>query len=161
MIMNVSAYSLVEGLAGRIKNDWAQSRHATVAIAEDPAHALELLSAGRPGGCAVVIFYLSDGARDDVNDVELAAQLRVAIVQTPGLTLRDGRSAPPVLRLVDEMRQWLDCIELEGLLGGGLYYQGMTHIATAAGEALHGYALTYEAIYARQIFVETESESEE
>lgn len=157
MIANTSAFDLVEALAARIRDDWAQSRHATVAVAEDPAHALELLTAGRPGGCAVVIFYLSDGARDEFNDVELAAQIRVAVVQSPGLTLRDGRAAPPVLRLVDEMRRWMDCVCLDGLLGG-LEYQGMTHIATANGQALHGYALTYEGIYARQIVTD---ESEE
>lgn len=148
--MNISATDLLNNLAGSIRNVWASDKRATVTVAADPAHAVELLTAGSANGCAVVIFYLSDlpDADEFDQDTRVAAQIRVAVVQNPGLTLRDGRKAPAVLRLIDDFRKWFAAQTIEGTLDTTLKYKGMTHIPAAAGNALHGYAMTYEAVYA-------------
>lgn len=145
---NSTAYDVVTEIARTIKNSFAPDHRASVAVAEDPAHALELLSAGKSGGCAIVIFYLSDNSDDEVDDVRVAAQIRVAIVQAPGLRLRDGQTAPSVLQVIDDFRKWIKTPDFQTVLGGALSYKGMTHIPSKSGEALHGYAMTYEAEYA-------------
>ena len=124
-----------------------------VTIAEDPAHALELLAAGRAGGCAIVMFYLSDATdgEDFAADTRIDAVIRIGIVQQPGLKIRDGQAAPTVMNMVDSFRAWIATQSFEGLLDGGLAYRGMTHIPSGAGNALHGYALTFGALYAYDI----------
>lgn len=146
----MKSFDLIDELARLIESEWAPGAKASVTVAEDPAHALELLSAGRSGGCALVLFYLSDAADGDefAEDTRLDAQIRIGIVQQPGLKLRDGKSAPPVLEKVDRFRAWMSGQEFAGLLDGGLKYKGMTHIPSGSGSALHGYALTYGALYA-------------
>jgi hypothetical protein len=146
--VNWTAYGLTDGVAQRIESGWAGSHRATVAVAEDPAHAVELLSAGKAGGATVVVFYLSDQADDEADDVRVDALIRVAVVQTPGLRQRDGRATPAVLQVVDDLRRWMGDQLFARLLGGRLGYRGMTHIPVASGAAMHGYALTFSAVYA-------------
>lgn len=149
---NTGAWRLADGIARAVERGWARPG-AAVRVAEDPAHALELLVAGRPGGCAAVVFYLSDDCEsgDEGHGNRVAALVRVALVQAPGLRLRGGRAAPRVLELVDDFRRWAAAREFDGVLGGRLEYRGMTHIPAAAGSALHGYALTYAARYAFEV----------
>lgn len=149
--MNATAFGLMTEVAELIRSKWAGDTQATVAVAEDPAHALDLLTAARPDSCSVVLFYLSDQADGDEfeEDTRLAAQIRVAIVKTPGLKLRSGEPVPAVLKLIDSFRAWMAMQTFESLLGiGGLVYKGMTHIPAAQGNVLHGYAMTFEAVYA-------------
>lgn len=148
--MAMKSFDLIDAVASRMADEWAHQASARVTVAEDPAHALELLAAGRAGGCAAVAFYLSDEADADefADDTRLDARIRIGIVQMPGLKLRDGSAAPAVLRVIDGFRAWMSRQVFEGLLDGGLEYNGMTHIPSGAGSALHGYALTYRAVYA-------------
>jgi hypothetical protein len=151
---NTTAYALMQAVAAALRTGWAGPLGATVTVAEDPAHALELLTAGRPDGVALVLFYLSDQLDgDDLDeDTRLAAAIRVAVVQRPGLKRRDGGDAPAVLEVADGLRAWVANASFDGLLAGGrLKYRGMTHIPTTQGSALHGYALTVEALYAYDI----------
>ena len=155
----MNAYDLLEAVAGDIEKSWARSHRAVVKVAEDPAHALDLLAAGMPGFCLVVLFYVSDtGDGEDVfGDVRTDAQIRVAMTQSAGvLRKRDGKTPPPVLRNQGELRKWLESRSYEGVLEG-LIYKGMQYIPTMDGKALNGYALTYGAIYAHDIDTDEES----
>jgi hypothetical protein len=151
--MNTNAYDLMQELADRITAGWAADNRASVAIAEDPAHALELLSAGRADGAALVLFYLNDAPDGDdfAEDTRVEAQIRVGIVQAPGLRLRDGKAAPRVLQVIDSFRRWFAGQRFASTLAETLAYRGMTHIPTAAGQALHGYAMTWAAGYAYDV----------
>ena len=148
--MNMTAFELMDAVARAIETAWAVDNKAGVTVAENPAHALELLTAGRAGGCSVVLFYLSDQRDGDEfeDDTRLDAQIRIGVVQKPGLGIRDGKATPTVLAIVDSLRKWLASQNFEGLLNGSLEYRGMTHIPAGDGSALHGYALTYGAVYA-------------
>jgi CheY-like chemotaxis protein len=153
---NTTAYSIMQALAAALRSGWAAALGATVTVAADPAHALELLTAGRPDGVACVLFYLSDQADgDDMDeDTRVAAAIRVAVIQKPGLKRRDGGDSPAVLEVADGLRNWAASETLTGLLSGGrLRYRGMTHIPTEQGSALHGYALTFEALYAYDVAI--------
>lgn len=157
---NTTAYALMQALAAALRSGWADDLAATVTVAADPAHALELLTAGRPDGVACVLFYLSDQADgDDMDeDTRVSASIRVAVIQKPGLKRRDGGDSPAVLEVADGLRNWAaNDTTLTGLLSGGrLRYRGMTHIPTEQGSALHGYALTFEALYAYDISIPVE-----
>ena len=157
---NTTAYALMQALAAALRSGWADALAATVTVAADPAHALELLTAGRPDGVACVLFYLSDQADgDDMDeDTRVAASIRVAVIQKPGLKRRDGGDSPAVLEVADGLRNWAanDTTLTDLLSGGRLRYLGMTHIPTEQGSALHGYALTFEAIYAYDISIPVE-----
>lgn len=155
--MNLGAFELMDAVARAIETGWATDNKANVTVAENPAHALDLLTAGRAGGCAVVLFYLSDQRDGDEfeADTRLDGQIRIGVVQKPGLGIMDGKATPPVLKIIDSLRKWLANREIEGLLDGTLDYRGMTHIPAGDGSALHGYALTYGAVYA----YETEEEA--
>ena len=149
----MTAYDLLEMVAGDIAKNWAPSHRAVVKVAEDPAHALDLLCAGMPGFCLVVLFYVSDtaGGDDFSGDVCTDAQIRVGMTQSAGvLRKRDGKTPPPVLRNQGELRKWLESRSYEGLLEG-LTYRGMQYIPTQDGKALNGYALTYGALYPHDI----------
>jgi hypothetical protein len=153
---NTTAYAIMQALAAALRSGWAADLGATVTVAADPAHALELLTAGRPDGVACVLFYLSDQADgDDMDeDTRVAAAIRVAVIQKPGLKRRDGGDSPAVLEVADGLRNWAARETLTGLLSGGrLRYRGMTHIPTEQGSALHGYALTFEALYAYDVAI--------
>lgn len=149
----MNAYELLEAVAADLNQGWAAGHRAVVKVAEDPAHALDLLTAGAPGYCLVVLFYVSDkGDGDDVfGDVRTDAQIRVGMTQSAGvLRKRDGSTPPPVLRNQGELRKWLESRSYAGVLEG-LIYKGMQYIPTVDGKALNGYALTYGAIYAHDI----------
>jgi hypothetical protein len=154
---NTTAYAIMQALAAALRSGWAADLGATVTVAADPAHALELLTAGRPDGVACVLFYLSDQADgDDMDeDTRVAAAIRVAVIQKPGLKRRDGGDSPAVLEVADGLRNWAaNDTTLTNLLSGGrLRYRGMTHIPTEQGSTLHGYALTFEALYAYDVAI--------
>lgn len=149
----MNAYNLLLMVAKDIGQNWSASKRAVIKIAEDPAHALDLLTAGAPGCCLIVLFYVSDtGSGDELfGDVRTDAQIRVAMTQAAGvLRKRDGETPPPVLQLQGELRSWLESRCYEGVLEG-LIYKGMQYIPTADGRALNGYAMTYGALYAHDI----------
>ena len=149
----MTAYDLLEAVADDIGKNWADSHRAVVTVAEDPAHALTLLSAGIPGYCLVVLFYVSDVPDGDeiCGDVRTDAQIRIGMTQSAGvLRKKDGSTPPPVLRNQGELRKWLESRSYD-VLDGGLVYKGMQYIPTADGRALNGYALTYGAVYAHDI----------
>jgi len=149
----MTAYTLLENVAKAISATWADRFQASVVIADDPAHALQLLTAGSPRGCVVVIFYVSDTlAGDDfVEDTLLSARLRIGVVKGTGMQLRDGKKPPAVLSVVDSLRAFIGSQEFEGLMDLDLVYNGMQYIPTADGKAMHGYALTYAPLYSYDI----------
>ena len=149
---NTTSYNLMVTVAEALAQTWAPDRKAKVAVAEDPAHALDLLTSGSgsSGGCSVVLFYLSDAKDGDEfeEDTRLVAQLRIGLVQNPGLVARDNGKVPAVLALTDSLKAWAAATPFAVLGNGFLRYAGMTHIPAAGGSALHGYAMTFEALYA-------------
>lgn len=152
----MTAYELLKMVSEDLDRNWSQSHRAVVKVAEDPVHALELLQAGMPGFCLVVLFYVSDTADGDdlYEDVRTDAQIRIGITQSAGvLRKRDGSTPPPVLRNQGELRKWLESRCYDGLLEG-LNYKGMQYIPTQDGKALNGYALTYGVLYAHDIDVD-------
>jgi len=150
--MNVSSQKMMALLFDKINKDWATKYGARVSVAEDPGHAVDLLTAGQPGGCAVVIFYMSDTPASDVpGNTMLDATIRIGIVQKIGLEVRAGKRASPVLDKVDALRRFLgENAEFDGL-ANPLEYMGMTPIQVGEGRALNGYALSYRATYAFEI----------
>lgn len=148
--MNATATQILAELADAAAREWAPGCNAAVRIAEDPAHAVELLSAGKSGACAAVFFYVEDApdGEEFAEDTRLAAQIRVGIVQHPGLRTRDGQAVPGVLARVDSFRAWLAGRSFGGLLDGVFTYKGMRPIPSGNGSMLNGYALTWQALYA-------------
>lgn len=148
--MNATATGILGAFAAAAA-EWAkQAGNAEVRIAEDPAHAVDLLAAGKSGCCTAVFFYVSDEPDGDemAEDVRLAATLRVGLVAHPGLKTRSGQNVPGVLAQVDGFRRWAAGLTLDGLLDGTLEYKGMQPIPSGNGSMLNGYALTYSARYA-------------
>jgi len=148
--MNVTSKKIMSRLCEIIHKEWAGECGAKVSIADDPGHAVDLLTAGQSGGCAVVIFYMSDtqAVSGIPGNTVLDANIRVGIVQKTGLEVRAGNRASPVLDKVDGLRKFLaGHSDMEGLLDP-LEYTGMTPIQVSEGRALNGYALNYRARYA-------------
>lgn len=150
-LVNTTPAALLEHLERAIAQGFAAPRGATVAIAEDPAHAMDLLAAGRPGGMAIVLFYLSDASAADEElpeDTLVSGQIRVACVQSPGLAARPGRKVPGALAAAGELRKFVRNLSDAPTTTGGYDYAGMSYLKTEGGELLHGYALTFNAHYA-------------
>lgn len=151
---NVAAGKLLRGFAGSIAQGFAAARGATVAVAPDPASAIELLAAGRPGGCAIVVFYLDDVAAGDTGlpeDTLVECQIRVGVVRHRGLSVRPTADAPGALDDADALRAWLAAQPADNALTGFWEYAGMTWLQTTTGDLLHGYALTYKVLYAHAL----------
>ena len=151
--MNTTVQKVMADLCEKIGTRWASSHGAGVTVAEDPAHAIDLLMAGQSNGCAVVIFYMSDTptTSEFSGNTMVDATIRVGIVQKNGLALRDGRRAPAVLEKVDAFRRFMARnADVEGL-AQPLEYAGMAPVVQAEGRALNGYALSYTARYAFEI----------
>ncbi|MGI5868678.1 MAG: hypothetical protein ACOX9C_04430 [Kiritimatiellia bacterium] len=149
--VNTDPAALLAHLERAIAEGFAAPRGATVAVADDPAHAMDLLAAGRPGGLAIVLFYLGDaaaGMEELPEDTLVSGQIRAACAQSPGLAARPGRGAPGALAAAGELRTFVRRIADAPTLSGGYDYAGMQHLAARSGELLHGYALAFHAHYA-------------
>jgi hypothetical protein len=152
--INTTPAEILEQLEAAISNGYAKSRGADVAIAEDPAHAIELLAAGRPGGMTIVLFYLGDSSGGDEElpeDTLVNGQIRIGCVKRKGLEVRPGKKIPPVLADCQALRKFVRKIETPLTVTGGLEYAGMTYLKTEGGQLLHGYALTFNALYADEV----------
>lgn len=154
----MNAYDLLLAVAGDIDKNWAGTHRAVVKVAEDPVHALDMIAAGAPGYCLVVLFYVADTGGDDVyGDTATDAQIRIALTQAAGvLRKRDGATPPPVLKNQGELRKWLESRSYAGILEG-LIYKGMQYIPTSSGKAYNGYAMTYGVNYAHDVDIYEES----
>ena len=124
---NTSAEKILNELAKLIRNSYAKTNGATVVVAADPAHAMDLLTAGRPGGATVVLFYASDVPISEEGiegDTEVEGSVMAAIVQHPGLKLKSGQDAPTVLVNAGKLRSFITSLSIDGVLGG-MSYGGM------------------------------------
>jgi len=149
--MNTSAAEIMANIAAAIKKGFTQKHPGQVDIAEDPAHAIDLLAAGKPGGLGIVIFYLGDtpaGDDDLPEDVLVAGQIRVAIVKHQGLAVKPTARVSSVLTEAEALRTFMARLQAQGTVTEGYEYTGMTYLKNNTGELLHGYALTYTALYA-------------
>lgn len=150
---NTTAGAILRTFAETIARGYALGRGASVSVAADPASALDLLTAGKPGGAAIVVFYLADTAVGDEGlpeDTLVECQIRVGVVRHRGLASRPVADAPGVIDDVDALRTWLAQQPADGTLTGVWEYAGMTYLQNNAGELLNGYALTYKALYAHE-----------
>jgi len=149
---NTTASGLLAELKQRLETGYAIERSATVAVAADPAHAMELLAAGRPGGTAVVLFYMSDLPLADeaglVEDTAVEGRIRIGVIRHRGLAAKPASTAPAALAEAEALRSAMAQIADAATLSGGYEYGGMSYISNAAGELLHGYILEYKALYA-------------
>lgn len=152
---NTTAAALMAELKIRIEDGYAAARNATVAVAADPAHAMELLAGGRLGGVAVVIFYMGDAPLADESDLPgdtaIEGRLRVGVIRRTDMALKPTRSTPTALDEAEALRCCIANIMDAGTLTGGYEYGGMTYVSTATGELLHGYIMDYTALYAYKI----------
>jgi len=145
---NTTAYAVVKAVAEAIERGWAKQRLAKVTVAGDPAHALDLLTGGVSGGCAVTVFYLSDSpAGTPFNESTMVeAAIRVGIVSKQGLAARGGGDVPDTLGVVDAFRRWFAGVKVKDV--DGVRYAGMSPVAAQGGQLLNGYFLTYKIPYA-------------
>lgn len=148
--MNVKSKSILEGVCGLLKENWAGKHSARVSVADNPGHAINLLTQGL-GGVSAVVFYMSDTptVSSFPGNTMLDATVRIGVVQKTSLEVRDGSGASPILDVVDDLRKYMAGVasKVEGL-ADPLEYKGMTPIQMADGRALDGYALSYLARYA-------------
>lgn len=149
-MINTGATEVLNLIADDLRRNWAAGAQAVVMIAEDPAHAMDIMRSVKPGTTCAILFYTTDSEveQDCPGDTLVDATIRIALVQHPGLKLADGRKAPTVLQAIDTLRQYLIGIDYNELAGGRLEYRGMSYLATESGALIHGYALTYSAMYA-------------
>ena len=150
---NTTATAVLNALAAELRKKFAKAHGATVTVAADPAHAMDILAAGTPGGAAIVLFYLDDAPAGEEGldgDTLVESSIRAAVVQHPGLALKTGLSAPTALALADKLRSFITKLAINGVLGG-MSYDGMTHLKNYNNEILHGYALTFKVGYAYEI----------
>ena len=151
---NTTPADILEELAQKIEKGYASSHSAKVTIAADPAHAIELLAAGRPGGMSIVVFYLGDSSAGDESlsvDTLVSGQIRVACVKHPGLDVRPGNRIPGVLTDSHTLRNFIRRISSTQTVTGVYEYAGMTYLKTEGSQMLHGYALTFNALYADEV----------
>lgn len=150
---NTTATAVLNALAKQLRDGFAKKHGATVTVAADPAHAMDILAAGTPGGAAIVLFYLDDAPAGEEGldgDTLVESSIRAAVVQHPGLSVKTGLAAPTVLALADKLRSFITKLSIDGVLGG-MSYDGMTHLKNYNNEILHGYALTFKVSYAFEI----------
>jgi len=151
---NTSAGAIMAELASAIKKTFTPKHPAQVEIAEDPAHAIDLLAAGKSGGMSIVLFYLGDaGAGDDdlPEDVLVEGQIRIGVVKHQGLAVKPTSRVAPVLTEAEALRTFIARLLSKGTVTTGYEYAGMTYLKNNNGELLHGYALTYKALYAYEV----------
>lgn len=149
-MINIGAFDVLNLIAADLRRNWSAGARAVVMIAEDPAHAMDIMRSVKPGTTCAILFYTTDSDMDQgcPGDTMVDATIRIAMVQHPGLKLADGRQAPTVLQAIDGLRQHVINGTYNELAGGHLEYRGMSYLATESGALIHGYALTYSAMYA-------------
>jgi len=155
--MNMTPTQVLTAFATLITEKWAADHGARVTVAADPAHAIELLSAGQSNGCAVVIFYGGDDPASDefMEDTLLRPNIRIGVAQKQGLAIRDGRTLYGVLDQIASLRKLIRSETIEGLVEQAVY-KGMVPLQYQDGSSMHGYALRYEPLYADEVEESTE-----
>lgn len=86
-----------------------------LSVAEDPDHALEILSATAPQGWRLVLFFPGyashPNARTGMGTMRLGAIVQTAKgLQAPGGALEDRGALPSIHRLIDDVRQWVSAM---------------------------------------------------
>ncbi|NLN03145.1 MAG: hypothetical protein GX174_14775 [Lentisphaerae bacterium] len=148
---NSSAGAILGAMAKLLRAEFGGKRGAAVAVADDPAHAMELLAAGKPGGLEIVIFYHADapaGQEGLAGDPLVEGQISLGVVRSRGLAARPAGEPPPALADAEAVRTFLARADAAGTLTGSYEYAGMTALQSRPGEFLHGYALAYKVLYA-------------
>jgi hypothetical protein len=151
---NSSACAIMGAMARLLQGEFGAARGASVAVADDPAHAMDLLAAGKPGGLAIVLFYYADSAAGDEalpEDTLVDGQIRLGVVRSRGLAARPDAEPPPALADAEAVRTFLARRIAEGTLPGVYEYAGLATLQNRAGEFLHGYALAYKVLYAYEV----------
>lgn len=158
--MNMTPTQVLLAFETLIKDSWAADHNARVTVANDPAHAIELLTAGKPDGCAVVLFYGGDDPADDLftEDTLLRANIRIGVSQKQGLKLRTSDSVVTLLDQIASLRKLFGSNTLESLIDQPVY-KGMAPLTYPDGSAFSGYALRYDCMFADDV-VETTEEGE-
>ena len=120
----------------------------TVKIAGDPAHALDLLAAGRPGASLAVIYYDGDDPAPDVFDIPGAclvrARIRVIVLRHPGLAADASGRELTALDLAESVRVKMLAADLPF---DPPAYGGMEPLVSGDNSLLHGYRLQFFVTY--------------
>jgi hypothetical protein len=158
--MNMTPTKVLTEFEALLLNKWAGDHGARVTVANDPAHAIELLTAGKTDGCAVVLFYGGDDPADDLftADTLLRANIRIGVSQKQGLKLRSSDSVVTLLDQIASLRKTMATETVEGLVDQAVY-KGMAPLTYPDGQAFSGYALRYDVLYADDV-VETSETGE-
>lgn len=133
---------------------WAQALGGRLTLAESPRAALDVLTAGTPGGFSAAMFFESDQSQaEHPRDAQCRGQLTVAIMRNPGLTvdrmashIRDGQR-PALWTIIDSLRAHVAAVEFEQLPSGILEYQSCRYLQLQDGALANGYALTWAFTY--------------
>jgi len=154
--MNMTPSQVLQGFEKLIRDNWAADHNARVTVANDPAHAIELLTAGKTDGCAVVLFYGGDDQADDsfMEDTLLRCNIRIGVSQKQGLKLRDSDSVVTLLDQIASLRKMMRSETIEGLVEPQVY-KGMAPLTYPDGSAFSGYALRYDCLYADEVETQT------
>lgn len=157
--MNMTPTQVLQGFETLIRNNWAGDHNARVTVADDPVHAIELLTAGQSNGCAVVLFYGGDDPADDLftEDTLLRANIRIGVSQKRGLKQRDSNAVVSLLDQIASLRKMLRTETIEGLIEDQAY-KGMAPLTYPDGSAFNGYALRYTCMFADDVDVIQEGE---
>ena len=86
---NTSATAILDALSKLLTKGFVGSHKATLTVAADPAHALDILSATKQGACSIVLFYTDDtaaGEEDLEGDTFVECTIRAAVVQYPSMS---------------------------------------------------------------------------
>lgn len=155
--MNMTPTQVLKAFDELISKSWAGDHSARVTVANDPVHAIELLTAGQPNGCAVVLFYGGDDPADDMftADTLLRANIRIGVSQKQGLKLRTSESVVTLLDQIASLRKLMGGAAIENLVEPPIY-KGMAPLTYPDGQAFSGYALRYDCMYADDIVETTE-----
>jgi hypothetical protein len=132
----------------------------TVAVAESPARALEILQQGAPGGFACVLFWTDDSADGEESDADtrLTGTLSCGVTSAQGLRMTPGTGT--LLQICGRVRTVLATMEHEELVGQrSPAYRGKRYLAAPGGQLAHGYVLTFGVRYAWEL--DTLEEGEE
>ena len=143
---------------------WGKPFDANVALAEETAHAMELLEGGGQGVNVVLWFDGDDATGPDVPESTLhAGRIYVGVTRHAGLARKhfanliegDARR-PALLGVIQDLRKFLlaqtfaDGLQ-EGPAGAWLHSDGMTAISLAPGQFLRGYALRFKINYTARV----------
>lgn len=130
---------------------WCSEHGVRCIVAEGPAAAVELLSAGAPAGALLVLWYGGDSPVADaglVCDNQVAGRFAATLCTARALTVSDAGAAPDALALAEALRTEVHKNATGAGLLDGWRYGGLAPATSYGGELLPAWTLTLEGCFA-------------